>query len=299
MKYDRNDLNLSISFTPKLSRAEYDWAFKLTKSRMESVYDSSGYGWDDDDKKRELSEQGARFLIAREKTEEGSPPGPPRAFVHFRFTVQGEVMDTMAGDPCLYVWDVQLEPSVQRKGLGKHLLMILELIARREKMEHLCVPVQLNDETSTAWIESIRGFAQDDALRSLVGFDAEMEVGIIPPPSIHTPYLYIYVVNILLLQGFEVYTKTLTKAIPPTPKKPAGVGSPQGVEGAPATPSPPLEQSPAETPGTEEEEEAVHSRSSVEGCSDDASAEADGEELELNQDEIISGLQVRESLCVS
>jgi N-alpha-acetyltransferase 40 len=176
MKFDRNGLNLEIVFTPKLSRAELQWAFNLTKTHMESVYDASGYGWDDNDKMKELSEQGTRFLIAREKTPEGSPPGPVRAFVHFRFTVQGEVMDTMAGAPCLYVWDVQLEEPVQRKGLGKHLLMILELIGKREKMEQLCVPVQLNDDDTVAWIESIRGFGPDTELQGLVGFDAEMEV---------------------------------------------------------------------------------------------------------------------------
>lgn len=176
MKYDRNGLNLEIVFSSKLNRAELQWAFNLTKSHMESVYDDSGYGWDDNDKMRELSEQGARFLIAREKTPDGSPPGPVRAFVHFRFTVQGEVMDTMAGEPCVYVWDVQLEESVQRKGLGKHFLMILDLIGKREKMEQLCVPVQLNDEITLTWIESIRGFAPDTSLQGLVGFDSEMEV---------------------------------------------------------------------------------------------------------------------------
>ncbi|CAE7379280.1 NAA40 [Symbiodinium microadriaticum] len=171
MKFDRNDLNLTISFTTKLSRADLEWTFNLTKTHMESVYDASGYGWDDDDKKKELSEQGARFLIVRERAEEGCPPGP------------GEVMDTMAGDPCLYVWDVQLEEGVQRKGLGKHLMMILELIARREKMEQLCVPVQLNDDNSTAWIEGIRGFGPDTSLRDLVGFDAEMSAAAESPQN--------------------------------------------------------------------------------------------------------------------
>lgn len=49
---------------------------------------------------------------------------------YFRFTIQGEVMDIMVGEASLYVWDIQLEESVQRKGLGKHLLVLLELIAR-------------------------------------------------------------------------------------------------------------------------------------------------------------------------
>ena len=140
MKYDRNDLDVVIQFTTKLSKQEFTFAFDLTKEHMEDIYEESGYGWDDSDKKSELNEQGTRFLLIRDRSPEGSPPGALRGFVHFRFTIQGEVLDTMAGDPSLYIWDIQLQESVQRKGLGKHLMMLLELIARREKMQHISLP---------------------------------------------------------------------------------------------------------------------------------------------------------------
>lgn len=43
----------------------------------------------------------------------------------------GEVMDVMVGETSLHVWDIHVEDSYQRKGLGKHLLTLMELIARR------------------------------------------------------------------------------------------------------------------------------------------------------------------------
>jgi hypothetical protein len=56
---------------------------------MEERYDASGYGWDDDDKYRELTEKGTRFLVIREWPIDDADVGALVGFVHFRFTVQG------------------------------------------------------------------------------------------------------------------------------------------------------------------------------------------------------------------
>ncbi len=74
----------------KLNKDEMDFAFRLTKSQMEEVYNESGYGWDDADKRRELTEDGTRFLLVREvPAADAKGPGKLIAFAHFRFTVQG------------------------------------------------------------------------------------------------------------------------------------------------------------------------------------------------------------------
>ena len=84
-QYDRQSCDFVIEFSAKLSDEEFSWAFDLVKSNMESLYDASGYGWDDDDKERELTEQGARFLIVRERESRALV-----GFCHFRFTVHGD-----------------------------------------------------------------------------------------------------------------------------------------------------------------------------------------------------------------
>ena len=63
MKYERNGLDLSIEFATQLDRAEVDWAFDLVKDSMEERYDASGYGWDDEDKERELEEKGTHSFL--------------------------------------------------------------------------------------------------------------------------------------------------------------------------------------------------------------------------------------------
>ena len=176
MKYDRNGVNVEISFASKLSKQELAWAFATCKGNMEDKYDRSGYGWDDEDKKKEFTEEGTRFLLIREKNPDSSELGRLVGFVHFRFSVLGDVVDQMVGTPSLFVWDLHLDEEIRRKGLGKHLMTILELVARREKMQHLSIPVQMFDEDTTAWIEhGMKGYNSDIILREVLAFDPDME----------------------------------------------------------------------------------------------------------------------------
>eukprot|EP01039_Chlorochromonas_danica_P002518 gene2518-2758_t len=192
LQYEHEGKKLEISFTPRLSDKEVHWAFDLTKDRMEKIYNDSGYGWDDEDKEQELTEQGARFLLVRQADSHALV-----GLVHFRFTVQGEVLDRMAGLPCLYVVDFQVEDESLRDGLGKHLLVLLELIGRREKMSRVSLPVYLRDEETKTWLAKTgRGYALDPSFAEL-GFEAALE-------------------------GFEVYSKVFPSlpakaAIPPVP----------------------------------------------------------------------------------
>jgi hypothetical protein len=54
LKYDRKGLDVMIGFSAKLRKEEAKWAFDLIKSGMEDLYDASGYGWDDEDKREQL-----------------------------------------------------------------------------------------------------------------------------------------------------------------------------------------------------------------------------------------------------
>jgi hypothetical protein len=51
----------------------------------------------------------------------------------------------MMGEICLYVLDMHLEKEIQKMSLGKHLLVILELIASKQSMSRLSFPIILND----------------------------------------------------------------------------------------------------------------------------------------------------------
>jgi ribosomal protein S18 acetylase RimI-like enzyme len=161
-KYEKNGLDLVIEFRTgtKLGEEVSDWAFELVKKHMEEEYDNSGYGWDDYDKMDELNDQASRFLVVRERESKR-----PVAFVSFKFTLQGEIQDRMVGDPALLVYDLQVEEACQRKGLGKHLMQMCELIARKQRMTHVMLGVTKCNEAAVAFITTkLKGFVRDDSL---------------------------------------------------------------------------------------------------------------------------------------
>ena len=172
MSYKKNGLDIEFQFKTgnNLTKKEREWAYDLTKEHMEDVYDASGYGWDDDEKARDFKDNAARFIIARNK-EDGLPIG----ICHFRFTVQGEIMEQMTGAGCVYVWDLQIEDAYQRKGLGKAMLLLMELIAGRQKMSYVSFPTQLGDECAINFIGKCKGYIPDVYLETLLGFVPEEE----------------------------------------------------------------------------------------------------------------------------
>ena len=113
--------------------------------------------------------------MIRERITPENDSGRIVGFVHFRFSVEGDVVDRMTGAPCMFVWDVHLDPSVQRKGLGKHIMTVLELISRREKMHMICIPVQLGDEITGAWVSTLKGYGRDVAMKNVIDFDPDVE----------------------------------------------------------------------------------------------------------------------------
>ncbi|NWI61158.1 NAA40 acetyltransferase, partial [Calyptomena viridis] len=129
-KYDRNGLNVSIECrrVSGLEPSTLDWAFELTKANMQTLYEQSTWGWKEREKREELRDERAWYLLARE------PDTVPVAFSHFRFDVE-------AGDEVLYCYEVQLESRVRRRGLGKFLLQILQLVANSTQMKKVMLTV--------------------------------------------------------------------------------------------------------------------------------------------------------------
>lgn len=46
------------------------------------------------------------------------------------YYVQGELEGRMEGMPTLFVYDIQLTSSIQRKGLGKHMMQVSQFCLR-------------------------------------------------------------------------------------------------------------------------------------------------------------------------
>jgi hypothetical protein len=94
---------------------------------MEGAYDVE---WPKEErvKRREMVEEDALYIVARlnetEHVTADTSGSPVVAFLHYRFVMEEDF-------PVLYVYELQLEKSVQERGLGKFLMQLMELIARK------------------------------------------------------------------------------------------------------------------------------------------------------------------------
>jgi len=127
-KFDRNGEDLELIFAaPQDGTWTVEVAtfvYSLTKANMLSLYNSTrGFEWKDSAKRAELADGDGRYVLARSRA-----TGEFVGFISFRFLLEG-VFDV------LYLYELQLAPSVQRKGLGKHLMQLAELIARKAGMQ--------------------------------------------------------------------------------------------------------------------------------------------------------------------
>eukprot|EP00936_MAST-01D_sp_MAST-1D-sp1_P001648 g1648.t1 len=173
--FSRNGLDATLEFhtASSMVKTDLDWVCDLTARNMAALYEASDWGWKPKEKREELTHDDARYIIVRAKaasaaTREAAeaagaeaPPaeGTPLAFIHFRFELEGEV-------EVLYVYDVQLEPAARRKKLGKHLMLVMELCARKWQMQWVMLTVFKNNQDSMSFFSRL-GYEIDDTSPSV------------------------------------------------------------------------------------------------------------------------------------
>jgi len=158
----KNSIELQCAFVPgkKLSKKNptfLKFAFSLCKEQQEDAYDNSGYGWDDDDKMSELTAKESRYLVMEDQDRR------PVAFAHFGFTLQGDVLDQMVGEPVLKVYNIAVLEGLQRQGIGQRLIQLLELIARKNNMAYVQTMVTNGSDAALAFFQrKLKGYKADN-----------------------------------------------------------------------------------------------------------------------------------------
>ncbi|KAM4611323.1 N-alpha-acetyltransferase 40 [Polymixia lowei] len=157
-KYDRNGLNLQIECkrVSTLNPLSVEWAYELTRSNMQTLYEQSEWGWKEREKREEMKDERAWYLLARDTD------SAPVAFSHFRFDVE-------CGEEVLYCYEVQLESRVRRKGLGKFLIQILQLIANSTQMKKVMLTVFKHNHGAYQFFREALQFEIDDTSPSMSG----------------------------------------------------------------------------------------------------------------------------------
>ncbi|XP_033191702.1 N-alpha-acetyltransferase 40 [Bombus vancouverensis nearcticus] len=103
------------------------WIFDIMERNMKSLYEQSDWGWDSVAKQKQLTEPTAWYLVA---TSNEKFVG----FSHFRFDIDYR-------EEVLYCYEMQLESTVRRKGLGHFMMSALEAMASKNKMRKVVLTV--------------------------------------------------------------------------------------------------------------------------------------------------------------
>jgi GNAT superfamily N-acetyltransferase len=139
-QFDKNGLKVSLTTEKATSLTDdvKDQLFGLLEKNMKDMYQKSKWGWNAKNKREEMFEENAWYMLARDNS------GRLLAFSHFRFDMDWD-------DEVLYVYEIQLEDDVRRRGLGKHMMRTLELLAFKADMRKIMLTVfKHNPEVSEA-----------------------------------------------------------------------------------------------------------------------------------------------------
>ena len=119
-KYNKNDVDLTLSTkrVTDLSQDKKEVIIDLLEINMKKLYEESEWGWNAKNKRDEMLDDHAWYLLAEK------PDGTIVGFSHFRFDMDYD-------DEVLYVYEIQIDPSYQRKGLGRFMMQVLELLGMR------------------------------------------------------------------------------------------------------------------------------------------------------------------------
>uniref|UniRef100_A0AC35UHQ1 N-alpha-acetyltransferase 40 n=1 Tax=Rhabditophanes sp. KR3021 TaxID=114890 RepID=A0AC35UHQ1_9BILA len=113
------------------------WVFELFEQNMKALYRLSLDGYDPEKKKNELFAQTSRYVIL-------SVEDKKAAYAHFRYDIDYEL-------PVLYLYEIQVEPEYQQKGLGGIILDILEKTAKELQMQKVVATIFAFNANSLAF----------------------------------------------------------------------------------------------------------------------------------------------------
>jgi len=116
---------------------------------MKAFYEKSNWGWNEKNKKEEMLDDSAWYLLA--KDEEGKICG----FSHFRYDMDYD-------DEVLYVYEIQIEEEFQKKGLGKFMMQVLEMLAFKADMRKIMLTVLKHNEIAAKFFKSHMKFEFDE-----------------------------------------------------------------------------------------------------------------------------------------
>lgn len=140
---EAEDAGVSAAWRTSLTSDEWRVLAQLLDSSMEQVYGEDR--WRSKERARKLDEADsphARFLLLRSKRD-----GALAAMCHYRFVDEASV-------PCLYLYELQVDPGFRRQRIGSFALRLLERLAAEAGLSGVFLTVQTANRPATEFYRS-------------------------------------------------------------------------------------------------------------------------------------------------
>ena len=148
-----------------------DWMYALTETNMREMYEQT-WGWNSLEKRRELSDQNAKFVlaftqkmkrgeegkeakVALNTTDDDEDEEKPVAFAHYRFEVDDDDVASV------YIYELQVEQTMKRSGLGRVLMRACEKIGCALGLKHAALTVLKTNQAARSFYAKI-GYEETD-----------------------------------------------------------------------------------------------------------------------------------------
>ncbi|KAL8707789.1 MAG: hypothetical protein Q9220_007241 [cf. Caloplaca sp. 1 TL-2023] len=145
------DIRFESSST--LSYADANACFDLIASSSANAYAASSIGWSPAKKRKEMKLPDLRYLLLFDSTtqDDGKHLG---GFLSFMLTYEDS-------HEVIYCYEVHLAPQLQRKGIGKHFMSMMEEVGKRAGVEKSMLTVFVENQDALAFYGRL-GYSKDE-----------------------------------------------------------------------------------------------------------------------------------------
>ncbi|KAL8993907.1 MAG: hypothetical protein Q9169_005998 [Polycauliona sp. 2 TL-2023] len=139
---------ISLESSSTTTTVDFEACFDLIASSSANAYAASGVGWSPVKKRKEMKLPDLRYLLLRDSDMQ------VKGFLSFMSTYED-------GVEVVYCYELHLAPEVQKQGLGKHLMGLMETVGSKAGMEKSMLTVFVENEAAMGFYTRL-GYTKDD-----------------------------------------------------------------------------------------------------------------------------------------
>lgn len=145
--------HLKLESSSTLSDHEFDECLNLIASSSANDYASSSIGWSPKKKHKEMKLPDLRYILL---IHPNPPPAadPVQGFLSFMLTYED-------GHEVVYCYELHLAPALQRLGIGKHLMGVMEQVGMNVGVDKSMLTVFVKNQAASRFYEKL-GYSTDD-----------------------------------------------------------------------------------------------------------------------------------------